>query len=129
MLVDDDEITNKLNVYIMQKLDFIDEILIALNGKVALEILEERSNSNLCSPELILLDINMPVMNGFEFLDAYDKKNIANKSSIIIMMLTTSINKKDVENADNKLITRFLNKPLSEVKIKELMDEYFGEEE
>lgn len=126
LLIDDDEITNKLNSYILQKSNLASEILIAHNGKIALDLLEERDNANLSCPDLILLDINMPVMNGFEFLDAYNKKEILNKSSITIMMLTTSINIRDLEKAKNPLITKFVNKPLSEKILKEIMSENFG---
>ena len=125
LFIDDDEITNKLNMFLFKKMGIAQELLVAQNGKVALEIIEERRNNNQDYPDLILLDINMPVMNGFEFLHEMEKNQVKDKASLIIMMLTTSVNQKDLEKANNPLITKFINKPLTELVIKELVENYF----
>ena len=125
LFIDDDEITNKLNMFLFKKMGIAQELLVAQNGKAALELIEERSKNNQDYPDLIFLDINMPVMNGFEFLQEMEKNKVKDKAALIIMMLTTSVNQKDLEKANNPLITRFLNKPLTEHVIKELVEDYF----
>lgn len=65
LLVDDDETTNFVNEMLLKDMGVTEQILTAHNGQEALELILERCENNEC-PSLILLDINMPVMNGFE---------------------------------------------------------------
>ena len=65
-------------------------------------------------PSLILLDVNMPIMNGFEFMDAYEKLDPTFKASLVVVMLTSSLHAMDQERANNlKDLSDFINKPLS----------------
>jgi CheY-like chemotaxis protein len=71
LLVDDDT-TNYLNRKLLEKLEVTDQVMVALNGKEALQVLEEQcTEASQSCPALVFLDINMPQMNGFEFLSAY----------------------------------------------------------
>ena len=77
---------------------------------------------------MILLDINMPIMNGFEFLDQYEKLNDGTKSSIVICMLTTSLAKEDLEASKQyDILSDYIDKPLYEAKMRELIMKYFRE--
>jgi CheY-like chemotaxis protein len=70
---------------------------------------------------MILLDINMPLIDGFQFLDEFAELDIKIKTDIDVFMLTTSINPSDKERAEgNALITKFLIKPLTLDQLKEL---------
>ena len=76
-------------------------------------------------PDAIFLDINMPKINGWEFLDAYKKINIT--KSPIVIMLTTSISPEDQQKAAmNPLVSSFKSKPLNESHLKELQHELKG---
>ena len=126
LLVDDDTINNFINEKLLKKLDCANRISVKLNGEEALNFLREECipNPELC-PELILLDINMPVMDGFEFLERYKTLNFPNKGSVIIVMLTTSTNPNDTERLNKAGISGYINKPLTEEKIKILMGSHF----
>ncbi|RDC58851.1 response regulator [Adhaeribacter pallidiroseus] len=91
LLVDDDTTANFLNKRLFQKLDVAEKLLVALNGLEALQLLQANCPGPEC-PQLILLDINMPVMDGFEFLKAYEQLELAQRQSVVIIMLTTSLN-------------------------------------
>jgi CheY-like chemotaxis protein len=127
LLVDDDTINNFINEKLLKKLDVSNKTSVVINGEEAINFLKEvcEKDSTQC-PELILLDINMPVMDGFEFLERYKDLNIPNKSSIIIVMLTTSTNPNDTERLNKTGVAGYINKPLTEQKLKEVMDKYFG---
>ena len=125
MLVDDDETTNMVNQMLLEDLDITREILVARNGKEALGLIKQHYQENGCYPDLILLDINMPVMNGFEFLSAFEQLEINEKSSIVIVMLTTSMNPADVTRAQSAPIKSFLNKPLTEQRLREVLEKHF----
>ena len=79
LLVDDDEPTNFLNQMVIEELDIAEQIRVAQNGQEALTYLKKTGigDENFPLPDLILLDINMPAMNGWEFLERYRKLNLA----------------------------------------------------
>jgi CheY-like chemotaxis protein len=72
LLVDDDPVNNFLNQRLLENLAVADQLMVALNGQEAFALLEQHCPDVAC-PALILLDVNMPVMNGFEFLFAYQQ--------------------------------------------------------
>ncbi len=127
LLVDDDETANFLNQSLLEDLAVAGQILVAHNGMEALDVLQKQCSQGRC-PQLILLDINMPVMNGFEFLDAYQQLEIAHKQSVVIVMLTTSLNPNDVGRLGKIPAVGFLNKPLTEQMVRDLLSQHFYRE-
>jgi CheY-like chemotaxis protein len=125
LLVDDDKTTNFLNQLLLNDLGVAQQVLTAENGQEALRIIQEQCESNDC-PTLILLDVNMPVMNGFEFLEAYQELSFSRKQSTIVIMLTTSLHPRDVKRLTGMPIQGFLNKPLTKAMIQELMQTHFS---
>jgi CheY-like chemotaxis protein len=124
LLVDDDPTANFVNETLLEDLQVSDQLLIAYNGREALGFIEKECETDFC-PELILLDINMPVMNGFEFLKAYERLEFAHKQSVVIVMLTTSLNPRDIKQMDELPIQGFLNKPLTEAMVREVLQKHF----
>lgn len=128
LLVDDDETTNYLNHLLLKRMDIAAHILVAINGRQALDLLLEHCpepTAPTC-PVLILLDINMPVMNGFEFLEAYAQLPQAQRDASVVLMLTTSLNPRDAERLRTLPAAGILAKPLSRVKVVQLLQEHFG---
>ena len=118
MLVDDDTYTNLYNKIILEKASVAKEVTEFQNGKEALQYLEQGGNH----VDLILLDINMPIMNGWQFLEEYEKLSDTKKATIMVIMLTSSVNYDDKKKAEKlDFIKKFINKPLDDDKIKEIM--------
>ena len=107
MLVDDDDVTNFVNESLVEDEGVAKELLVAKNGQEALNLIQEKKFDTADCPKLILLDINMPVMNGFEFLKAYQQWQEGPSQSIIIVMLTSSLNPEDVAHARGGRSQRF----------------------
>ena len=130
-LVDDDEISNFLNKILIKNLELGVPVFTASNGREALNNLEERTisaNGDSITPCLLILDINMPVMNGWQFLEAFDKRFPSEiKNNITIIMITVSEDERDVIRAtNNSLVMDYFHKPLSEEKLLEIMVNYFS---
>ena len=112
LLVDDDDIANSINKVIIKHAKFADEIVAETIATEALNYIR-KENEEGALPELIFLDINMPEMDGWDFVDEYEKLGIENNGSRIIM-LTSSINPRDQNRASLiDVITDFMSKPLS----------------
>jgi CheY-like chemotaxis protein len=122
--VDDDQTTNFVNQLLLEDLEISGQVLVSVNGREAIDLIRQQCMKGDC-PQLILLDINMPVMNGFEFLEAYKDIQFACKQSVVIVMLTTSMNPLDVERLREMPVNDLLNKPLTEDKVKELFRQHF----
>ncbi|MEM9917952.1 MAG: response regulator [Bacteroidota bacterium] len=116
LLVDDDETTNFYNELLIRQHFPKLEVAIVTNGQKALNYLQKHPY-----PKIILLDINMPVMDGFEFLEIYQQQNHSDPP--LIAMLTTSLNPDDIKLADAyPQIKKFLSKPLQITDLKALLE-------
>jgi CheY-like chemotaxis protein len=126
LLIDDDKATNFINERVIKKLDCTKRIVTVYNGAEALEFLSIEENGNLLQPDLIFLDINMPVMDGWEFLEHYRKLHEDKKAKVVLLMLTTSLNPDDVKKA-NKIqeVKGFKNKPLTIEMMQDILKAYF----
>ena len=115
LLVDDDPSTNFLHQHFLQEWGVTEKIFVAENGKEAIDFLASTPSFLAENPSLILLDINMPVMDGFEFLDKYEKLPPDMHASILVVMLTSSLHERDKKRAEiYKSLKGFLHKPLTE---------------
>ncbi|MFN3405728.1 MAG: response regulator [Cytophagaceae bacterium] len=111
LLVDDDNINNFINVRLIKRVGVSDNVVITNNGQEAIDYLQKINEEK---PDLILLDINMPVMDGFEFLKEFEQSKTADYNPLIIV-LTTSSNLSDLEKVKgSSLAAGYINKPLTE---------------
>jgi CheY-like chemotaxis protein len=127
LIIDDDEPTNFFTQLILDEVDCTNHIVIRQSGPEALEYLaksEAAPNPDYPSPDLIFLDINMPAMDGWEFLEEYKKIDKTHK--VIIVMLTTSLFPEDKMKAERlPQISGFENKPLTVEKVEHVLNSYF----
>ena len=109
LLIDDNPLDNYINTKIISRSNFATEILAIESPEEALELLR----AGKFRPDIIVLDIRMPVMDGFDFLDKYEKLDI-DKDQIEIVMLTSSINPGDMERAKHyKHVRKYITKTLT----------------
>lgn len=128
LLVDDDHPTNFINERVLKKIDCSERIIAVQGGFEALQYLKSTDKEKHPQPDLIFLDINMPGMDGWEFLDNYHHLEDTQKSKAIVVMLTTSLNPDEREKAKNiPQISGFLNKPLFIDGVKEILKQKFPE--
>jgi CheY-like chemotaxis protein len=120
LLVDDDSIANFLIERIVQSTGLARHISKALNGKEALKVFAEHGNGSSL-PEVVLLDLNMPIMNGFEFIQAYKNLDFQEKDHVLIILVTSSNNPVDIEKARELGIKYYLTKPISADTIKGIL--------
>lgn len=125
MLVDDNDLDNYINKSVIQSLNIAGNILEFTSAVDALNHLklinDEESYYKLFAPQIIFLDITMPIMDGFEFLKEFDKLKIFKKKPVNIFVLSSSNDPAEIERA-NKLCKGFISKPLNEVKVKECLN-------
>lgn len=127
LLVDDNDTDNFINKRIIELTNFAPRIEIKNSGKSALEYLEANKDNEANLPDLIFLDINMPIVDGFVFLYEFDNfaQNIKDKCKIVI--LSSSDNKKDIDKIiNNDFVVKFITKPLTEEALSEVKKVIFG---
>lgn len=117
LLIDDNYIDNFVTRRILESSNFAEKIVVSNSATDAMASLR----SGTVKPDVIFLDIRMPQMGGFEFLQEYDKIDIEGKAGIKIFMLSSSLDPTDLKKSvNNKYITHFLHKPLTQKALEEI---------
>jgi CheY-like chemotaxis protein len=122
LLVDDDYIFNFLNQQVLQRMGIANEIYTAINGKEALTLFTPMAGNPGITPDVILLDLNMPIMDGFAFLDAMKTADIPGKENIAIIIVSSSQNPEDVKRAMDRGVDHYLTKPLAVADLRNILD-------
>ena len=124
MLIDDNESDNLINQKMIEAASIADNIYTHTGAKSAIEFLrnmEKLDVANQVLPDVIFLDIDMPLMDGFQFLDEFEKLSNTAKKKCNIVMLTSSINPQDSARSKKYAsVKQYLNKPLTNESIVKL---------
>ena len=115
LLIDDNDIDNFINERMITANLFSKEVIIKNSAESALLFLNENDGNDSVMPQLIFLDLNMPVMDGFGFLAEFEKlsENIRKNAKVIV--LSSSISPEDINRAStNPYVVKYVNKPLNE---------------
>ncbi len=119
MLVDDSYAVNFYNKNVLDESGICDKVMETRHGKEALEMLEELISEKHELPDVIFLDINMPVMDGWRFLEHYGAIDPMIREKISIYILTTSTNPEERRKSEeHELVDKFLVKPIGHDIIK-----------
>lgn len=126
LIIDDDKATNVLTKRVVNRHQAFGEVMVIQNAQSALDYLLSIFESAISLPELIFLDINMPYMNGWEFLNELEKvyQKFA-KEIKIILLSTSSIPEEKKFSTKYPMVDDFIKKPLSQLALDELVDKHF----
>jgi response regulator RpfG family c-di-GMP phosphodiesterase len=123
MLVDDNDTDNFISKRIIEITKFSSNVIVKNSGKSALDYLVDNKESPESIPDIIFLDINMPIVDGFVFLYEYEKFSNSIKDKCRVIILSSSDNKRDIDKIiNNDFVIKFVTKPLTEKTLEEIKD-------
>jgi DNA-binding response OmpR family regulator len=125
LLVDDDPVSNDLCIDLINKLGFAREIVVKQNGRDAISYLESECTQDETCPSLVLLDLMMPVLDGFDFLQEFERLDQKLKDKMIIIILTAFRNPEDIIRLRKMGRYYLITKPLTLDKLVDIYHRYF----
>ena len=122
-IVDDDEIFQFITKKSFERLKRSDEIVLFSNGEKAIHYIQEILEQNQPLPDVIFLDINMPIMDGWDFIAEFSKINLSDQKKPVIYMVSSSIDDKDLFKARSLPIVKdYITKPIDDLTIMDILD-------
>lgn len=113
-VIDDDPIHQRIAQIMIGKHELFDEFVGYTGAEVALEYLKQNLDNSAGLPDVILLDLNMPVVDGWDFLEAFEKFQSDLKKQIRVFIVTSSVDEKDrLRSQTFSFVKGFISKPLS----------------
>ncbi|MGB7394023.1 MAG: response regulator [Pricia sp.] len=113
-IIDDDPIFVYGTKRIMDEVDFCDEVIVYHDGQEALDGLNEMNQRGEELPSIIFVDLNMPVMNGWEFLEDFIKIDNHNRDKVIVYIISSSVDPRDLEQIRNyPVVNQYILKPIT----------------
>ena len=126
LLIDDDEIANHLHTQLINKHNISREIFSETNGKDGYDFIRKRYYNGRSLPSLIILDIDMPVQNGFGFLDQLLNSELLAVKNIPVAIVTNSLRPKDMKRIKELGDFVYISKPLTDEKLLEVIEKTFS---
>lgn len=121
LLIDDSYIDNLINRKILDNNNYAESITVIDSPQEAFDYVRRALSTGENIPEVIFLDLRMPVMNGFEFLKALDEVPELSPGQIKIFVLSSSLDPKDIKRIkENELVSKFIGKPLTNQILEEI---------
>ena len=115
LLVDDNEIDNFINERIINSSGFAEEVIVKNSSDAAIDFLKQNAGNPSALPKVVFLDLNMPVKDGFVFLNDFNALSDVVKENCKVIVLSSSISPEDINRAStNPFVFKYINKPLSE---------------
>lgn len=117
IIIDDEEVEQMLNRFIVERSNLVGEMVSFLCASEALSYLKD----NVENVDAVLLDLNMPMMSGFDFLDSVHKELGPEMSDISFSILTSSVDSRDIDRAKGyDMVKGYFSKPLTKAHLQDI---------
>ncbi len=122
-IIDDDPIFIYGTKRVMKEVGFCNKIMVFNNGQDAIEALTEMVGQNKELPEIIFVDLNMPIMNGWEFLEDFAKIPNKNREAVTVYIISSSVDPRDLERVKNyEVVNNYILKPISSKDLEDILN-------
>jgi CheY-like chemotaxis protein len=122
-IIDDDDIFIYGTRRIMQEVRFCENIIVFKNGKEAIDGMQNDLEEGKNLPDIIFLDINMPVMNGWDFLEEFTSIPNLNEGDVLLYVVSSSVDPTDLQRAKEfKLVNNYILKPILPKQLNEILE-------
>tara|TARA_R110002049_G_scaffold3502_1_gene26228 strand:+ start:5065 stop:5469 length:405 start_codon:yes stop_codon:yes gene_type:complete len=126
LLIDDDMVTNFLNKNLINNLAIAQEVLTFKNGQEALSFFQNGDSEKKESIDLIFLDLNMPIMDGYQFMDNYHQLEANKKTAKIVALIAENTEKPAEEIARQLGVNDYFSKPITKEKLSLILQKHFS---